>query len=393
MADKLYLIKMGEIALKGGNRDMFEKRLRHNLKDKLKPWKSEISKQKGRLYAYIDEECPDDLVEKAFSSTSGLTGFARAYSTEKSLQAMHDLARSILPASFTDEGTFRITVTREDKKFPLDSRAIAVELAKTVHKLFPSLEVDLKRPDHVLYVEVRSKVYMYTTEAKGPGGLPVGTAGRGMLLLSGGIDSPVAGVQMARRGMKLDAIYFHAYPYTSELALEKVKTLASLIAPSTQGLRLFVVPFTDGQLHIKKHAAVEETTLMFRAAMMQTAEKLAKANAAKAVITGEALSQVASQTLEAMSFTDSMTELLVLRPLVGMEKEEIVNRAKALGTYQTSILPYEDCCVIFSPKHPVTHPDKEESVRHFQALEMDSIIDKAIAETAVYTYDAMGREQ
>lgn len=393
MADKLYLIKMGEIALKGGNRDMFEKRLRHNLKDKLKPWKSEISKQKGRLYAYIDEECPDDLVEKAFSSTSGLTGFARAYSTEKSLQAMHDLARSILPASFTDEGTFRITVTREDKKFPLDSRAIAVELAKTVHELFPSLEVDLKRPDHVLYVEVRSKVYMYTTEAKGPGGLPVGTAGRGMLLLSGGIDSPVAGVQMARRGMKLDAIYFHAYPYTSELALEKVKTLASLIAPSTQGLRLFVVPFTDGQLHIKKHAAVEETTLMFRAAMMQTAEKLAKANAAKAVITGEALSQVASQTLEAMSFTDSMTELLVLRPLVGMEKEEIVNRAKALGTYQTSILPYEDCCVIFSPKHPVTHPDKEESVRHFQALEMDSIIDKAIAETAVYTYDAMGREQ
>ena len=392
MDDKLYLVKMGEISLKGGNRDLFEKRLRHNIKDKLKPWRSEISKQKGRLYAYIDSECPDELIEKALKTTCGLTGFARAYSCEKSIEAMDELARAILPGSFTDQGTFRITVTREDKKFPLDSHALSVELAKTVHELFPSLTVDLKNPDHVLNVEVRSKVYLYTTEKKGESGLPVGTAGRGMLLLSGGIDSPVAGVMMAKRGMKLDAIYFHAYPYTSELALEKVKTLASLIAPYTQGLRLFVVPFTDGQLHIKKHAVPEETTLMFRASMMQTGERLAKEHHALALVTGEALSQVASQTLEAMSFTDSMTDLLVLRPLSGMDKEEIVNKAKRLGTYATSILPYEDCCVIFSPKHPVTHPDKETSREHFQALEMDSIINKAIKESAVYTFDAMGKE-
>ena len=392
MDDKLYLVKMGEISLKGGNRDLFEKRLRHNIKDKLKPWRSEISKQKGRLYAYIDSGCPDELIEKALKTTCGLTGFARAYSCEKSIEAMDELARAILPESFTDQGTFRITVTREDKKFPLDSHALSVELAKTVHELFPFLTVDLKNPDHVLNVEVRSKVYLYTTEKKGESGLPVGTAGRGMLLLSGGIDSPVAGVMMAKRGMKLDAIYFHAYPYTSELALEKVKTLASLIAPYTQGLRLFVVPFTDGQLHIKKHAVPEETTLMFRASMMQTGERLAKEHHALALVTGEALSQVASQTLEAMSFTDSMTDLLVLRPLSGMDKEEIVNKAKRLGTYATSILPYEDCCVIFSPKHPVTHPDKETSREHFQALEMDGIINKAIKESAVYTFDAMGKE-
>ena len=392
MAEKLYLIKMGEISLKGGNRDLFEKRLRHNIKDKLRPWHSEVSKQKGRLYAYIDEECPDELIEKALSTTCGLTGYARAYSAEKTPGAMDALAREILPGSFTDEGTFRITVTREDKKFPMDSHEIAVELAKTVHELFPSLTVDLKNPRHVLNVEVRKKVYMYTTEKKGESGLPVGTAGRGMLLLSGGIDSPVAGVMMAKRGMKLDAIYFHAYPYTSELALEKVKTLSSLIAPYTQGLRLFVVPFTEGQLHIKKHAETDETTLMFRASMMQTAEKLCKANGALAIVTGEAMSQVASQTLEAMSFTDSMTELLVIRPLAGMDKEEIVNKAKKLGTYTTSILPYEDCCVIFSPKHPVTHPDKEVSRSHFEALEMGPVIDKAIAETVVYDFNAMGEE-
>ena len=393
MENKLYLIKEGEISLKGGNRNLFEKRLRHNIKDKLRPYSSEIGKQKGRLYAYISDEVPDELIEKALSTTTGITGYARAHRAEKDMEAIKAKALEMLPSSsFSSSGSFRITVKREDKTFPYTSHDIAIELASVVTSLYPDIRVDLDHPDYTLTCEIRNEAYLYTDENKGEGGLPSGTAGKGMLLLSGGIDSPVAGYMMARRGMRADAIYFHAYPYTSELALEKVKTLASLIAPYLQGLRLFVVPFTEGQLHIRDNGYEEEATLMFRAAMMKTAERIATANGASAIITGEALSQVASQTIDAMSFTDSMTDLLVIRPLVGMDKEEIIEKAKRIGTYDTSILPYEDCCVVFSPKHPVTRPVKSVSKRHFEELSMDGIIEKAIRETAVYSFDANGRE-
>lgn len=393
MKDKLYLIKEGEISLKGGNRNLFEKRLRHNIKDKLRPYSSEIDKQKGRLYAYISEEASDELVEKVLKTTTGLTGYAKAYRTEKDIDAIKAKAREILPSSrFSSNGSFRITVKREDKTFPLTSHDIAIELAEVVTSLYPDIKVNLDNPDYTLTCEIRNEAYLYTDEEKGEGGLPSGTAGKGMLLLSGGIDSPVAGYMMAKRGMRADAIYFHAYPYTSELALDKVKTLASMIAPYLQGLRLFVVPFTEGQLHIRDKGYEEEATLMFRAAMMRTAQILAEKNGAGAIITGEALSQVASQTIDAMSFTDSMTDLLVIRPLVGMDKEEIIAKAKHIGTYETSILPYEDCCVVFSPKHPITRPVKEVSRRHFEELDMDGIIRKAVNDTVIYSFDANGRE-
>ena len=393
MKDKLYLIKEGEISLKGGNRNLFEKRLRHNIKDKLRPYSSEIDKQKGRLYAYISEEASDELVEKVLKTTTGLTGYAKAYRTEKDIDAIKAKAREILPSSrFSSNGSFRITVKREDKTFPLTSHDIAIELAEVVTSLYPDIKVDLDNPDYTLTCEIRNEAYLYADEEKGEGGLPSGTAGKGMLLLSGGIDSPVAGYMMAKRGMRADAIYFHAYPYTSELALDKVKTLASMIAPYLQGLRLFVVPFTEGQLHIRDKGYEEEATLMFRAAMMRTTQILAEKNGAGAIITGEALSQVASQTIDAMSFTDSMTDLLVIRPLVGMDKEEIIAKAKQIGTYETSILPYEDCCVVFSPKHPITRPVKEVSRRHFEELDMDGIIRKAVNDTVIYSFDANGRE-
>ena len=393
MKDKLYLIKEGEISLKGGNRNLFEKRLRHNIKDKLRPYSSEIDKQKGRLYAYISEEASDELVEKVLKTTTGLTGYAKAYRTEKDIDAIKAKAREILSSSrFSSNGSFRITVKREDKTFPLTSHDIAIELAEVVTSLYPDIKVNLDNPDYTLTCEIRNEAYLYTDEEKGEGGLPSGTAGKGMLLLSGGIDSPVAGYMMAKRGMRADAIYFHAYPYTSELALDKVKTLASMIAPYLQGLRLFVVPFTEGQLHIRDKGYEEEATLMFRAAMMRTAQILAEKNGAGAIITGEALSQVASQTIDAMSFTDSMTDLLVIRPLVGMDKEEIIAKAKHIGTYETSILPYEDCCVVFSPKHPITRPVKDVSRRHFEELDMDGIIRKAVNDTVIYSFDANGRE-
>ncbi len=390
---KLYLIKEGEISLKGGNRNLFEKQLRHNIKNKLRPYHSDITKQKGRLYARISDEAPDELIDKALSTTPGITGFARAHQSEKNIESIIAKAKEILPYSDCKNGeSFRVTVKREDKSFEMDSHEVSCTLADAVFSIFPDMTVDLKHPEHVLTCEIRNDVYLYTSEKKGEGGLPYATAGKGMLLLSGGIDSPVAGYMMAKRGMKLDAIYFHAYPYTSELALDKVKQLASIIAPYLGGLRLFVVPFTDGQLHIRDNGYEEEATLMFRAAMMQTAERIAKENGGVAIVTGEALSQVASQTLDAMSFTNSMTELLVLRPLVGMDKEEIIDTARKIGSYETSILPYEDCCVVFSPKHPVTRPIKEVAKRHFEELDMGNLIDEAVKNTVVYSFDPMGRE-
>lgn len=393
MGNKLYLIKEGEISLKGGNRNLFEKQLRHNIKNKLRPYHSDITKQKGRLYAEISDEAPDELVEKALSTTSGITAFARAYMTEKNIESIVAKALEILPSSdFKNGESFRVTVKREDKTFPMNSHETSCALADAVFSLFPEMTVDLKHPAHTLTCEIRNDVYLYTSEKKGESGLPYATAGKGMLLLSGGIDSPVAGYMMAKRGMKLDAIYFHAYPYTSEMALEKVKKLASIIAPYLGGLRLFVVPFTEGQEYIRDHGYEEEATLMFRASMMRTAERIALENGGNAIVTGEALSQVASQTLDAMSFTDSMTELLVLRPLVGMDKEEITRNAERIGTYETSILPYEDCCVVFSPKHPVTRPVKSIIRKHFEALAMDEMIDKAVKNTVVYSFDPMGNE-
>ena len=393
MGNKLYLIKEGEISLKGGNRNLFEKQLRHNIKNKLRPYHSDITKQKGRLYAEISDEAPDELVEKALSTTSGITAFARAYMTEKNIESIVAKALEILPSSdFKNGESFRVTVKREDKTFPMNSHETSCTLADAVFSLFPEMTVDLKHPEHTLTCEIRNDVYLYTSEKKGESGLPYATAGKGMLLLSGGIDSPVAGYMMAKRGMKLDAIYFHAYPYTSEMALEKVKKLASIIAPYLGGLRLFVVPFTEGQEYIRDHGYEEEATLMFRASMMRTAERIALENGGNAIVTGEALSQVASQTLDAMSFTDSMTELLVLRPLVGMDKEEITRNAERIGTYETSILPYEDCCVVFSPKHPVTRPVKSIIRKHFEALAMDEMIDKAVKNTVVYSFDPMGNE-
>ncbi len=391
MAKKLYLIKEGEISLKGGNRSLFEKRLRHNIKDKLGEFNPIFSKQKGRIYLHLDENADEKKVFKALSTTFGITGFAKAYECKKDLDEIIRTAEKVLNENpFSATGTFKIDARREDKSFPMSSYDISVMLAKTVHEMFPDLSVDLKNPDNTLCIEVRQSVYIYTNDNKGPGGLPVQTAGRAMLLLSGGIDSPVAAIRAAKRGVKVDCIYFHAYPYTSDEALEKVKTLASIIAPYLGGTRLYVVPFTDGQLRIKKYSYPDETTLMFRASMMQTAERIAKSKKAIAIVTGEALSQVASQTLEAMNFTDSMTDLLVIRPLVGMDKEEIIKTAKEIGTYETSILPYEDCCVIFSPKHPITHPDKETSKKHYRALEMDEEIAKAIEKAEVFYFNAMG---
>lgn len=391
MAKQLYLIKEGEISLKGLNRGLFEKRLKNNIKDKLRPYHSTTQRQKGRIYLFVDEDCPRERIEHALATTFGIVGWAEALMCEKDTETIKAKAKSLLEKVDTSAmRTFKVVCRREDKSFPVHSYDMACILAELVHEVHPQLVVDLKKPDLVLHLEVRNNAFLYTSDRSGVKGLPVGTAGRGLLLLSGGIDSPVAAYEMAKRGLKLDCLYFHAYPYTSDEALEKVKTLAATIAPFLNGTRLFVVPFTEGQLNIKEKAMPDATTLMFRASMMKLASSVVRTEGMQCIVTGEALSQVASQTLAAMSFTDSMAEALVLRPLVGMDKEEIITIARRIGTYETSILPYEDCCVIFSPKHPITNPDKAEMTEHYATLGMESFIESALQETKIYSYDANG---
>ncbi len=388
----LYLVRLGEISLKGLNRDFFEKRLKQNIKNKLKGYRTQVSKQKGRIFFEISNDCPHETIELAFSTTFGVVGYSRCLSCEKDVEAIRKTAKQVLEDSpFTKgTGTFKCISKRADKSFALTSYQLDCMLGLVVHELFPAMTVDVKQPEHVIHCEIRDKAYLYTSSKKGPGGLPVTTAGKGMLLLSGGIDSPVAAYRMAQRGLKMECIYFHAYPYTSELALEKVKTLAKLLAPYLQGTRLHVVPFTEAQLWIKQHCPEDETTLMFRASMMQVANAISVAQEGMCIVTGEALSQVASQTLESMSFTDSMSEQLVLRPLVGMNKQEIMDLAIQIGTYETSILPYEDCCVIFSPRHPLVHPNKAIVTEHFQAMQIEPLLAEAIAKTEVFDFGPNG---
>lgn len=379
----LYLVKLGEISLKGLNRDFFEKRLKMNIKAKLKPYRNIVSKQKGRLYFEVSNECPEEQAFRAFRTTFGVVGFSKCISCEKDIEVIKEHAAILVKEEpfACGTGTFKSETRRADKQFPMSSYEIDCELGGVVLDAYPAMKVNAKYPEKTIYCEIRDKAYLYTSPLPGPGGLPVSTAGKGMLLLSGGIDSPVAAYHMAQRGLKQECIYFHAYPYTSEQALEKVEMLASLIAPYLQGTRLHVVPFTDVQLWIRDNSPEDEHTLMFRAAMMKVANAISLLQDGTAIVTGEALSQVASQTLESMAFTDSMSDQLVLRPLVGMDKQEIMNIAKRIGTYETSILPYEDCCVIFSPKHPLVRPNKRSVTEHFEAMGIESLLEKAIEAT------------
>lgn len=388
----LYLIRLGEISLKGLNRDFFEKRLKNNIKQKLKGYRTQISKQKGRLFFEIENACPKELVDMAFSTTFGIVGYSRCLRCAKDMQVIRETAKILIEDEpfKTGVGSFKSISKRADKSFELTSYEIDCVLGEVVHASYPNMTVNVKQPDMTIHCEIRDQAYLYTTAKKGLGGLPVGTAGKGMLLLSGGIDSPVAAYKMASRGLKMDCIYFHAYPYTSEQALEKVKSLASLLAPYLQGTRLYVIPFTEAQLWIKTHSKEDETTLMFRAAMMQVANTISEEQEGLCIVTGEALGQVASQTLESMAFTDSMSKQLVVRPLVGMEKQEIMDLAKKIGTYETSILPYEDCCVLFSPRHPLVRPHKEIVTEHFYAMGIEEQLKTAINDLEIFDFTCDG---
>ena len=383
----LYLVRLGEISLKGQNRSFFEKKLKDNIKYKLRPYRNFFKKQKGRLYIEVDSAAPVGMVEHALATSFGVVGYSRATTCAKEMSAIRESARNLAASESFLRGTrtFKIETVRADKTFPLTSYEISGDLGHQILQAQKQLSVDVHHPDKTVHVEIRDKAYLYASLEPGPGGLPVGTAGRGMLMLSGGIDSPVAAYRMAKRGLRQEAIYFHAYPYTSDEAKEKVVQLARILSPYCSGITLHIIPFTDAQLHIKTHSNAEEHTLLMRACMVRIANMMARKRDCIAIVTGESLSQVASQTLESLAFTNSMSQMPIFRPLIGMDKGEIVDTSRKIGTYETSILPYEDCCTIFSPKHPLVRPDLSKITARYHAMAIESILEQAVQDAEMLT--------
>ena len=280
-------------------------------------------------------------------------------------------------------GTFKVDARRSDKRYPLDSPEINAKMGGYILRNVPGLKVDVHHPDHVMNVEIRDEAYLYVKVIEAAGGMPVGTGGKAALLLSGGIDSPVAGYMIAKRGVELCAVHFYSYPYTSERAKEKVLDLARIISQSCCGIKVFVVPFTDIQLKIHEKCADDYTTLIMRRFMMRIAEKIAQREGAEALITGESVGQVASQTMTALHMTNMVVSMPVFRPLIGFDKIEIIRYAEKIGTYETSCLPYEDCCTVFTPRHPATHPKLDKILESEARLDGDALIEEAIRNTEI----------
>ena len=369
-----YLAKLGELTLKGSNLQEFENLLTKNTKKCLAGKNVKILLRAGRLYIECEEEdC--QAVEFTLNHLLGITGWAKTVTCEKSIEAINEAVFEIAKIQ-AEKGakTFKIDARRSDKKFPLNSYQICCESAGKVESI---MKVDVHKPDVVIYVEVREKVFVYVDSNVGCRGLPVGSSGKGLLLLSGGLDSPVAGYRMLRRGMKIECCYFHSYPYTSEEAKQKVVTLAQKLAYYGITTYLNIIPFTDVQMKIKEKAPEAWSTLILRVCMMKVANILAKRCNAKCIITGESVGQVASQTIENMTVTEHFSDFPLLRPLCGMDKEEIIKDAYFIDTYETSILPYEDCCVLFSPRHPVLRGTVEQAEEIYKSLEVDDLINEA----------------
>ncbi|MDR2149822.1 MAG: tRNA 4-thiouridine(8) synthase ThiI [Spirochaetaceae bacterium] len=377
-----YLLKIGELNLKKENRRSFEQVLKRNLEGMLRAAAVRVACTHGRFYVRCERQ-KEALIEQSLSQLFGITGWAKARTAAKTPAAVCAACVKEAQEAFAQgKRSFKISARRTDKSFPLNSYGICVEAGNAIKTALPDLLVDVHKPDLLISVEIREQAFIYGNERAGLRGLPVGTAGRGLLLLSGGIDSPVAGYCMASRGMRLEAVYFHAYPYTSEEARQKVIKLASILGRYTRGIELWTVGFTAVQNRIKECSPEPWTTVLLRMAMMDCASRLARQSAAHCLITGESLSQVASQTIENITCTGSLSSLPVFRPLIGMDKESIIRQAERIGTYETSILPYEDCCVLFSPAHPILRAKLTEAHELYSQCALDSLLEKALEESA-----------
>jgi tRNA uracil 4-sulfurtransferase len=381
MSERLYLLKLGELVLKGENQDRFLKQLRWDLKRRLEGFKHRIETSDGRFF--ISLEGDRVRAERILSRVPGITGFAPCIRTEKSMDAILGAAAELAGEGPVREGKrkFKAESRRADKSFPLDSYGISAAAGAFLLDRFPALAVDVKKPEFTVSIEIRDKAFIYVDEHRGLRGLPSGSSGKGLLLLSGGIDSPVAGYLMALRGLGIEAIHFHSYPFTSLEAQRKVEDLARILSRYAGPIGLHVVPFTEVQTRIKERAKPNETTLFLRGAMMAAADALAKERGLKSIVSGESLGQVASQTQQSMRFSQSFTDLPVFRPLIGQDKQYTVEIAREIGTFPVSILPYEDCCVLFSPKHPILRPELGPEREAWRSAELEGLISEALSRT------------
>lgn len=377
---KLVLIKYApEIFLKGLNRGRFEKKLKDNIKYVIKDINFEFVEDSGRWF--ISSENLEEIIDRV-KKVFGVMEVCIVHEVDNSLEAISEEAIKILKES--NYKTFKVETNRANKQFPLNSMEVSKEVGARILSNFEELKVDVRAPEFVVNVEIRNKSYVVTKKIKGAGGLPYGMNGSTMLMLSGGIDSPVAGYLMARRGVELNAVYYHSPPYTSERAKEKVKMLADKLKSYTGNFNLYIVPFTDIQLQIIEKCREDELTIIMRRFMMRIACELAKEKNISSVTSGESIGQVASQTMEALVVSDDCSDRPVFRPLVAMDKVDIMDIARTIDTYETSILPYEDCCTIFVPKHPKTKPRLNEIIKSEAVLDIENLVKEAIEKMEVY---------
>lgn len=378
--NEVILCKYGEIILKGANKATFESMLLKELRRRAK-FVGGFSVRYNQSTVYIEPAEEGADTDEMYEQAKKVFGFAcvtRAAFCEKNMDAIMETAREYLPEKLRGVKKFRCEAKRSDKKFPLTSPEIAAEVGGAVLEKVRGIKVDLDHPEVTVRVEVRDKwAYIHAGQDKGAGGIPLGSGGKGLLLLSGGIDSPVAGHMMAKRGLYLDALYFESIPYTSELAREKVLTLAKELCEYTGRMRVHIISLTHIQEEIRDKCDEEYFTLILRRFMMKLANRVAADNYCQCIITGESLGQVASQTMGALTVTNSVAEFPVFRPCIGLDKEEIVVRAREIGTYDTSILPYEDCCTVFTPKHPRTKPELEKVLREEAKIDFDALLEEA----------------
>ena len=379
--NEIFLMKLGEIVLKGANKRQFENKLRQNVRRRMKPFGNfDVYIMQSTVYVQpLDEDADVEGAWEACHSIFGVVSLCRCRPCEKNLDAIFNAIEEYLGDDLDCAKSFKVESKRSDKAFPMTSIAISQDIGGRLAEAHPHVEVDVHHPDYVVYVEVRDlAAYVHGPAEPGAGGLPTGVGGRAMCLLSGGIDSPVAAYMIAKRGVEIECVHFFSYPYTSQLAKDKVLELARLVTKYSGRMTVNVVSFTQIQEAIRDNCPEEFFTLIMRRFMMEISQRIAKDDGCGALITGENLGQVASQTMEAMTVTGAVVDIPIFMPLVGMDKEEIVTIARKIGTLETSILPYEDCCTVFTPKHPKTKPTLGQLLNAERNLDREVLIAQAL---------------
>ena len=379
--NEIFLMKLGEIVLKGANKRQFENKLRQNVRRRLRSYGNfDVYIMQSTLYVEPMEEKVDlEGAWEACHSIFGVVSICRCRPCEKSMDAIFGAVEEYLADDLDAARSFKVESKRSDKAFPMTSIAISQEIGGRIAQAHPNLAVDVHTPEYTVYVEVRDlAAYVHGPAEPGAGGLPTGVGGRAMCLLSGGIDSPVAAYMIAKRGVEIEAVHFFSYPYTSQLAKDKVVELARLVTKYCGRMTVNIVSFTEIQEAIRDNCPEEYFTLIMRRFMMEISQRIAKHHGCGALITGENLGQVASQTMEAMAVTGAVVEMPIFMPLVGMDKEEIVTIARKIGTFDTSVLPYEDCCTVFTPRHPKTKPTLNQLLEAERKLDRQALIERAL---------------